>query len=137
MTCMRPCCCCAGLAVCATEACHIGAHPQAARSSEMQFFNTSPAYAGCQNIGTDFLSNKLSTQLVRAIQQQLPVITSSIDNGCAVLLIGSGKYLRCRLLASQRAGDAPGSSWRGLIFQLACNSIFESRDTLHCVFVTM
>jgi dynamin 1-like protein len=54
---------------------------EAARSNEMQFFQSNPAYAGCRNIGTDFLSNKLSTQLVRAIQQQLPVITSSIDNG--------------------------------------------------------
>ncbi len=56
---------------------------QAARSNEMQFFQSNPAYAGCSNIGTDFLSNKLSTQLIRSIQQQLPVITSSIDNGCA------------------------------------------------------
>ena len=56
---------------------------QAARNNEMGFFRTNPAYAGCTNIGTDFLSTKLSSQLVRAIQQQLPVITTSIDNGCA------------------------------------------------------
>ena len=49
----------------------------------MAFFQTNPAYQGCTNIGTDFLSNKLSMQLIRSIQQQLPVITSSIDNGCA------------------------------------------------------
>lgn len=59
--------------------------PQAARANEMNFFKSNPSYAGCTNIGTDFLSTKLSTQLVRAIQQQLPVITTSIDNGCAVL----------------------------------------------------
>lgn len=56
---------------------------QSARNNEMQFFQSNSAYAGCTNIGTDFLSTKLSSQLVRAIQQQLPVITTSIDNGCA------------------------------------------------------
>lgn len=52
-----------------------------ARAKELAFFNQQPAYQGLQNVGTGFLSNKLSTQLVRAIQEQLPVITQSIDNG--------------------------------------------------------
>lgn len=54
---------------------------QAARQNELAFFQRNSAYRGCSNIGTDFLSNKLSSQLIRAIHQQLPKITNSIDTG--------------------------------------------------------
>ena len=88
----------------------------------MSFFRNNPAYAGCTNIGTDFLSTKLSSQLVRAIQQQLPVITTSIDNGCAkAQLLLEHRYIsrRCLLLLPalilrflhcvvQAAGDRAG-----------------------------
>mmetsp|Transcript_5727 Transcript_5727/g.16368 ORF Transcript_5727/g.16368 Transcript_5727/m.16368 type:complete len:644 (-) Transcript_5727:522-2453(-) len=58
---------------------------QAARQNELSFFQSNPAYSGCTNIGTDFLSTKLSTQLIKAIQMQLPKITTSIDSGIITL----------------------------------------------------
>lgn len=67
-----------------------GAGAQAARQNEMAFFQTNPSYTGCNNIGTDFLSTKLSTQLIKAIQMQLPKITTSIDSGCSASVASLG-----------------------------------------------
>lgn len=53
------------------------------RKRELEFFSTNPAYAGVQNIGTTFLSNKLSSHLIGAIRKQLPVIQTAINNGYA------------------------------------------------------
>lgn len=59
---------------------------QRARDNEMAFFKGERSlYNGCTNVGTDFLSNKLSQHLIRAIQLQLPKITSSIDSGIIAL----------------------------------------------------
>ena len=55
------------------------------RKRELEFFSSNPAYAGVQNIGTTFLSNKLSSHLIGAIRKQLPVIQTAINNGCACM----------------------------------------------------
>ena len=49
----------------------------------MSFFTDTPAYAGLPNLGTTFLSTKLSNHLIGAIRRQLPVIQTAINNGCA------------------------------------------------------
>lgn len=51
------------------------------RKRELEFFTGNPAYAGVQNVGTTFLSTKLSQHLVLAIRKQLPVIQTAINNG--------------------------------------------------------
>lgn len=73
---------------------------QAARQNELSFFQSNPAYSGCTNIGTDFLSTKLSTQLIKAIQMQLPKITTSIDSGCVfvVLLLNGSVFVTSMVL---------------------------------------
>lgn len=57
------------------------------RKRELEFFTGNPAYLGVQNVGTTFLSNKLSEHLVLAIRKQLPVIQTAINNGCAAALL--------------------------------------------------
>lgn len=50
-----------------------------ARRRELEFFNRNPAYTGSKNLGTGFLSNKLSNHLVAAIRKQLPVIQTFVQ----------------------------------------------------------
>jgi len=51
------------------------------RKREMSFFTDTPAYTGLPNLGTTFLSTKLSNHLIAAIRRQLPVIQTAINNG--------------------------------------------------------
>ena len=60
-----------------------------ARKKELAFFNSNPKYTGLKNIGTGFLSIKLSNHLISAIRKQLPVIQHSINEG----IIGLEKEL--------------------------------------------
>ena len=52
-----------------------------ARRKELDFFRSSPHYGSLKNVGTGFLSSKLSTHLIGAIRKQLPVIQHSINDG--------------------------------------------------------
>ena len=52
-----------------------------ARSKELGFFRSMPCYSNLKNVGTGFLSVKLSNHLIGAIRKQLPVITHSINEG--------------------------------------------------------
>ncbi|KAK9846015.1 hypothetical protein WJX81_008471 [Elliptochloris bilobata] len=52
-----------------------------ARRKELEFFKASPHYGGLKNVGTGFLSGKLSMHLINAIRKQLPVIQHSINDG--------------------------------------------------------
>ncbi|KAK9812407.1 hypothetical protein WJX73_008699 [Symbiochloris irregularis] len=52
-----------------------------ARSRELEFFRGNSSYRDLKNIGTGFLSVKLSNHLIGAIRKQLPVITHSINEG--------------------------------------------------------
>ena len=54
---------------------------QDARAKELSFFRASPHYNGLKNVGTGFLSVKLSNHLISSIRKQLPVITHSINEG--------------------------------------------------------
>jgi Dynamin central region len=56
---------------------------EAARSRELDFFKSKSEYRDLKNVGTKFLSTKLSTHLIGAIRKQLPVIQSAINDGCA------------------------------------------------------
>ena len=52
-----------------------------ARDKELSFFRQHPAYGSVKNVGTGFLSVKLSNHLISSIRKQLPVITHSINEG--------------------------------------------------------
>ena len=52
-----------------------------AREKELMFFRQHPAYGSSKNVGTGFLSVKLSNHLISSIRKQLPVITHSINEG--------------------------------------------------------
>ncbi len=52
-----------------------------ARKKELDFFQGSRHYSDLKNVGTGFLSGKLSTHLINAIRKQLPVIQHSINDG--------------------------------------------------------
>ena len=52
-----------------------------ARKKELDFFKGSRHYSDLKNVGTGFLSSKLSTHLINAIRKQLPVIQHSINDG--------------------------------------------------------
>lgn len=52
-----------------------------ARKKELEFFKGSRHYSDLKNVGTGFLSSKLSTHLINAIRKQLPVIQHSINDG--------------------------------------------------------
>ena len=56
-----------------------------ARSKELEFFKGHSQYRELKNIGTGFLSVKLSNHLIGAIRKQLPVITHSINEGIVSL----------------------------------------------------
>ena len=58
---------------------------QEARAKELSFFKGHSQYASCKNVGTGFLSVKLSNHLIGAIRKQLPVITHSINEGIVSL----------------------------------------------------
>ena len=60
-----------------------------ARDKELAFFRQHPAYTSSKNVGTGFLSVKLSNHLISSIRKQLPVITHSINEG----IIGLEKEL--------------------------------------------
>ena len=57
----------------------------AARKRELDFFQSSPHYAGLKNVGTGYLSSKLADHLTGAIRRQLPSITQGIADGIAGL----------------------------------------------------
>ena len=57
----------------------------AARARELEFFRTSPHYATVKNVGTGFLSSKLSDHLVYAIRRALPAITQGLADGVAAM----------------------------------------------------
>ena len=52
-----------------------------ARKKELEFFKGSKHYSDLKNVGTGFLSSKLSTHLINAIRKQLPIIQHSINDG--------------------------------------------------------
>ena len=52
-----------------------------ARKKELDFFKGSRHYSDLKNVGTGFLSTKLSTHLINAIRKQLPIIQHSINDG--------------------------------------------------------
>jgi hypothetical protein len=52
-----------------------------ARRKELDFFKGSRHYSDLKNVGTGFLSSKLSTHLINAIRKQLPVIQHQINDG--------------------------------------------------------
>ncbi len=52
-----------------------------ARRKELEFFKGSKHYSDLKNVGTGFLSSKLSTHLINAIRKQLPIIQHSINDG--------------------------------------------------------
>ena len=52
-----------------------------ARRKELDFFKSSRHYSELKNVGTGFLSSKLSTHLINAIRKQLPVIQHQINDG--------------------------------------------------------
>lgn len=52
-----------------------------ARKKELEFFQSKQQYQGLRNVGTTFLSSKLSGHLIGAIRRQLPVIQHNISEG--------------------------------------------------------
>lgn len=52
---------------------------RAARSKEMDFFNSSKDYAGLRNVGTDHLSHDLSDKLIASVRRQLPNISGFLN----------------------------------------------------------
>lgn len=80
---------------------------QVARANEAAFFRSIPAYAGAHNVGTAHLAAKLERQFISAIQAQLPVIRSSIDNG-RVALNYAGNLKRVMKLRVEV--DCPGEA---------------------------
>ena len=62
-----------------------GASMQAARARELEFFKSKPCYASLKNVGTSFLSARLSEHLVGAIKRALPTISAGISDGIAGL----------------------------------------------------
>ena len=52
-----------------------------ARKKELEFFQSKPQYQGLRNVGTTFMSSKLSSHLIGAIRRQLPVIQHNISEG--------------------------------------------------------
>jgi dynamin 1-like protein len=58
---------------------------QSARNKEMAFFKANPRYADLKNVGTTFLSNRLSNHLINAIRKQLPQISHQINVGVSDL----------------------------------------------------
>ena len=56
-----------------------------ARDKELAFFRQHPAYNSSKNVGTGFLSVKLSNHLISSIRKQLPVITHSINEGIVAM----------------------------------------------------
>lgn len=51
---------------------------RAARAREAEFFKGSSEYSDLTNVGTNFLSEKLSTRLLHEIKRALPGLQSSI-----------------------------------------------------------
>lgn len=62
-----------------------GASMQSARARELEFFRSKPCYASLKNVGTSFLSARLSEHLVGAIKRALPTISAGISDGIAGL----------------------------------------------------
>ena len=62
-----------------------GASMQSARARELEFFRSKPCYASLKNVGTSFLSARLSEHLVGAIKRALPTISAGIGDGIAGL----------------------------------------------------
>lgn len=62
-------------------ACMVQVPMEEARKKELDFFKGSRHYSDLKNVGTGFLSSKLSTHLITAIRKQLPIIQHSINDG--------------------------------------------------------
>ena len=62
-------------------ACMVQVPMEEARKKELDFFKGSRHYSDLKNVGTGFLSTKLSTHLINAIRKQLPIIQHSINDG--------------------------------------------------------
>lgn len=62
-----------------------GASMQAARARELEFFRSKPCYTSLKNVGTSFLSARLSEHLVGAIKRALPTISAGIGDGISGL----------------------------------------------------
>ena len=88
-----------------------------ARRKELDFFKASPHYGGLKNVGTGFLSGKLSSHLINAIRKQLPVIQHSINDG----IVDMERELE--------ALGGPGATTRGAMVHL----VLQARDMNHCV----
>jgi len=52
-----------------------------ARQKELEFFKGKREYSDLRNVGTNFLSEKLSSHLIGAIRKQMPVIQHNISEG--------------------------------------------------------
>lgn len=74
-----------------------------ARSKEMDYFRGHSSYKDLENIGTPYLSKKLSNHLINEILKQLPSIQAFIDNryACASDCMGklAGQYSTPQVLA--------------------------------------
>lgn len=54
---------------------------EVARRKELDFFKGMRPYSDLRNVGTGFLSTKLSSHLIGAIRRQLPIIQQHISEG--------------------------------------------------------
>ena len=77
-----------------------------ARRKELDFFKGSRSYSDLRNVGTGFMSTKLSSHLIGAIRRQLPVIQQHISEG----IISLEKELE--------ALGGPGAASRGSMIHL-------------------
>jgi hypothetical protein len=64
-------------------ACGVQMAMKEARAKEQEFFKGHPSYKDLTNIGTGYLSDKLSHHLVNEIMRKLPKIQHYIDTRCA------------------------------------------------------
>ena len=99
-----------------------------ARKKELDFFKGSRHYSDLKNVGTGFLSSKLSTHLINAIRKQLPVIQHSINDG----IIGLDRELESL--------GGPAVVTRGamvhLILQVALRNLNSSACPASCICAT-
>ena len=87
-----------------------------ARKKELEFFKGSKHYSDLKNVGTGFLSSKLSTHLINAIRKQLPIIQHSDQR--------RHRRPRPRAAVSRRpCRDHPRSKWSTLILQVCLPSL--------------
>lgn len=56
-----------------------------ARSKELEFFHSNPAYQGLNNVGTGYLAQELSDKLVSSVRRALPGISAFVNKNCSQL----------------------------------------------------